>query len=112
NLVDGPQNIFRAGLGTDEYTIEAALLQQTDLFIARTQQEIGGRLDAPFEFQTGFNETARDFDATLTVDKKVVVDDIDKIEAEPPHQIDNFCYNSFRRQCIPGAAVDAGIRTE
>ena len=82
HLVDGLQHFVGAGLGADKDPCKTALLHQLHVFVAGFQQEIRSRLDVPLEFLAGLQKPPSHVDAALTVHEKVVIHDVEHIEAE------------------------------
>src|SRR5213593_707096 len=112
DLVYGAQHVFGARFGSDQNAAQSALPHQADFFVAASQEKIRSRLDVPFELAAGLNETPRDLDTPLTVDEKVIVDNKDEFDTKSLDKLQNFRNNALGRQCIPGAAVETGVRTK
>src|SRR5437868_1193521 len=94
NLIDGPQNFIGAGLGADEHTRQAAAPQKLQVIVGAAKNEVGCGLYAPLELQHGRDESSRNVDAALTVDKKIVIDDIHQFETISADEFRYFSDNS------------------
>ena len=97
-LIYRAQHILGTGLGPNEYTVKAAIAQQSHVFIARRDQEIGRRLNTPVEFQSGSDKPTRNIDSPLAVDQEVVVHDVDQIQSEAAHQLHDLGDDAVRRE--------------
>src|SRR5205814_733614 len=112
DFVHRAENVIRAGFCANEHAGQTAAAHQLDVFISSLQKEIRCGLNTPLESLARFDDAFRDIDSALTIDKKVIVDDIDQIEPEPLHQFHDFNHHSRGRQRVPSAAVEACVRAE
>src|SRR5438128_1480994 len=76
NLVHRSENIVRTGFRSNEYSFEAAAAHELHILIGCSEKKVGCRLNAPVELFAGLDDPICDIDPPLTIDKKVVVDDV------------------------------------
>ena len=109
SLVHQPHHFGRSGVGALGDLRQAGAAHQLQLVDAQPSHKIGGRLNAPLEFDARSHNAFGDSDGAIAVHQEVVIDDPDQLQAVALREIARLFADLFRIERIPLPAVHAVV---